>query len=358
MLKINLKRLMSYSAKFVHDKIHKLVYKMFLQSFLEMNVILLSFQIKWQVVKDLCSTIIYPSFSTFGSNFRHPQVRTYRPISLLPIFSEIFEKQLFDVMYYHLSYHKLLTPNQSGFRPGDSTINQLLSIPHKIYCEFDDIPSMKTRAVFLDLSKAFDRVWHRGIIHKLRHSGISGNMLALLNNFLTGRKQKVLLNWKPQSGTTFFGCGSGKWSFNVEKPEEVIFSTKRRKPFHPPLSMDNIEISHVNEHKHLGMTLDSQLNFQSHTRAAILKARRGIGLIRYLSRYVSRDILNLVYQLYVRPHLHYGDIIQTQYAVAHVVTGAWRGTNRQRLYNELGWESLCIRRWYHRLCHFFNLKDR
>ena len=66
MLKTNLKRLMSYSAKFVHDKIHKLIYKMFLQSFLEMNVILLSLQIKWQVVEDLCSTIIYPSFSTFG----------------------------------------------------------------------------------------------------------------------------------------------------------------------------------------------------------------------------------------------------------------------------------------------------
>ena len=97
------------------------------------------------------------------------------------------------------------------------------------------------------------------------------------------------------------------------KTEEVIFSTKRTKTFHPPLSMDNIEISRVNEHKHLGMILDSQLNFQSHTRAAILKARRGIGLIRHLSRYVSRDILNLVYKLYVRPHLDYGDIIYHRY---------------------------------------------
>ena len=61
---------------------------------------------------------------------------------------------------------------------------------------------------------------------------------------------------------------------------EVIFSTKRTKPFHPPLSMDNIEISRVNKHKHLGMTLDSQLDFQSHMKAAILKARRGIGLIQ------------------------------------------------------------------------------
>ena len=286
------------------------------------------------------------------------------------------------------------------------------------------------------MSHVFDSVWHQGLIHKLRSSGISGNMLALLNNFLTGRKQKLVLNgktseWKsvlagvPQGSvlgpllffvyindlcdnlscdvklfaddTSLFSVVENEvvsavklnrdletvrlWAwqwqmeFNVEKTEEVIFSTERRKPFHPQLSMDNIEISLVNEHKHLGMTLDSQLNFQSHTRAAILKARRGIGLIRYLSRYVSRDILNLVYKLYVRPHLDYGDIIyhrydpevhlsftqkieQTQYAAALAVTGAWRGTNRQRLYNELGWESLYNRRWYRRLCHFFNLKDR
>ena len=152
-----------------------------------------------------------------------------------------------------------------------------------------------------------------------------------------------------------------KMGFNVEKTEEVIFSSKRVKPFHPPLSMANTEISRVNEHKHLGIILDSQLNFQSHIRAAILKARRGIGLIRYLSQYVSRDALNLAYKLYVRPHLDYGDIIfhrcdpemllgftqkieQTQYAAALSVTGAWRGTNWQRLYNELGWESLYSRR--------------
>ena len=120
----------------------------------------------------------------------------YRPISLLPILSKIFEKQLFDVIYDHLSRNKLLTPNQSGFRPGYSTINQLLFITHKIYCAIDDTPSKETRAVFLDLSKAFDRVWHKGRIHKLRSNGISGNMLALVSNFLIGGKQRVVLNGK------------------------------------------------------------------------------------------------------------------------------------------------------------------
>ena len=126
------------------------------------------------------------------------------------------------------------------------------------------------------------------------------------------------------------------------------------------------------EHKHLGMILDSKLDFRSHTKEAIVRARRGIGMIRYLSKYVSRDVLDQIYKLYVRPHLDYGDIIyhrddtqmqlnftqrleQTQYSAALAVTGAWRGTSRQRLYDELGWETLYHRRWYRRLCHFFKL---
>ena len=80
-----------------------------------------------------------------------------------------------------------------------------------------------------------------------------------------------------------------------------------------------------------------------------------------------------MYKLYVRPHLDYGDVVyhkydpemkldttkrleRTQYSAALAVTGAWRGTSRQRLFEELGWESLYQRRWYRRLCHFFNLK--
>ena len=104
-----------------------------------------------------------------------------------------------------------------------------------------------------------------------------------------------------------------KMQFNADKTEEVIFSTKRARIVHPPLTLGNDEIKRENEHKHLGMILDSKLNFQSHIRAAILKARRGIGLIRYLSKYVSRNVLNLAYKLYVRPHLDCGDLLYHRY---------------------------------------------
>ena len=161
--------------------------------------------------------------------------------------------------------------------------------------------------------------------------------------------------------------------FNSDKTEEVIFSTKRVKPWHPPLTLGNDVVMRKAEHKHLGMILDTKLNFQIHVKEAICKARRGIGVIRYLSKYVFRDILDQLYKLYVWPHLDYGDIIyhkydpdlrldltkrleQTQYSSALAVTGAWRGTSRQKLFNELGWENLYDRRWCRRLCHFFTLK--
>ena len=117
--------------------------------------------------------------------------KNYRPISLLPIFGKIFEKLLFDTLYCHLCHNNLLTQNQSGFRPGDSTIKQLLAITHEIYLSFEASPSRETRAVFLDLSKAFDRVWHDGLLYKLECNGISGNVMILIRNFLRDRKQRV-----------------------------------------------------------------------------------------------------------------------------------------------------------------------
>ena len=120
----------------------------------------------------------------------------YRPISLLPIFGKILEKLIFDSMYSHLTKNNLLSPNQSGFRQGDSTINQLISITHLIYSSFDCNPTLDVRSVYLDISKAFDRVWHTGLLFKLRRCGISGNLYNLLQSFLSNRQQRTVLNGK------------------------------------------------------------------------------------------------------------------------------------------------------------------
>ena len=99
-------------------------------------------------------------------------------------------------MYRHFTDNQLLIPNQSGFRLGDSTINQLLCITQKIYTTFEDFLSRETRAVFLDISKAFDKVWHEGLVFKLKTYGISGPLLALIVSYLSNRQQCVVLNRK------------------------------------------------------------------------------------------------------------------------------------------------------------------
>ena len=123
----------------------------------------------------------------------------YRPISLLQIFGKILEKLIYDTLYSHLVSSDLLNPNQSGFRPSDSTVNQLISITHTIFKAFDCNPLLDVCSVYLDISKAFDRVWHDGLIYKLKRSGVSGSLLSLVESFLKDKKQRTVLNGQNSS---------------------------------------------------------------------------------------------------------------------------------------------------------------
>ena len=80
--------------------------------------------------------------------------KSYRPISLLPIFGKIFEKVIYNNLFKYFQVNKFLSDNQSGFRSGDSCTSQLIAITHEIYKAFDGNPSLETRGVFLDISKA------------------------------------------------------------------------------------------------------------------------------------------------------------------------------------------------------------
>ena len=367
----------------------------------------------------------------------------YRPISLLPIFGKILEKLIYDSLYSHLVSSELLNPNQSGFRPGDSTVNQLISMTHTIFEAFDCNPPLDVRSVYLDISKAFDRVWHDGLTFKLKRCGVSGNLLALIKSFLKDRRQRTVLNEQSSSwgdisagvpqgsilGPLFFlvyindltedlKCNvklfaddtslftvvqdsdsaandmnhdlelirqwahDWRMSFNPDPQKqavELIFSRKKSKADHPEILFNNTSVMKVDEHKHLGIILDSNLSFSAHVKSAISKSRKGIGLLKYLSKYLPRHTLNELYKLYVRPHLDYGDVIyhvpakvckfscsviltslmekleSIQYSAARAITGTWRGTSREKLYAELGWEPLNGRRWSRRLTLFYKI---
>ena len=78
--------------------------------------------------------------------------------------------------------------------PGDSCISQLLSIVYEIQSSFDHKPPTDFRVIFLDILKAFDKVWHKGLLRKSKSCGVEGNFSRLLENYLDNRKQRVILD--------------------------------------------------------------------------------------------------------------------------------------------------------------------
>ena len=258
-------------------------------------------------------------------------LENYRPISLLPNFSKIFEKCIYNSMYSYFECNNLFTSCQSGFHKHDSCVSQILAI---------------TRAVFLDISKAFDRVWHEGLLFKLKSYGINGSLLKLIASFLSNRLQRVVLNgncstWKevlaavPQGsilGPLFFlifindlpiGLQSNvkifaddtslfsvifyilsssnilnndlalisDWAFQwkmsfipdpSKKAAEVVFSSKSINTQLPSLTFYGSTINPIESHKHLGMILDKKLSFNHHIKEKICKANKGIGMINRL----------------------------------------------------------------------------
>ena len=252
-------------------------------------------------------------------------INNYRPISLLPICGKIFEKIIFNNLYSYSDTNNLITKNQPGFRPGDSTTNQLLYLVNEILQAFKDPRSLEVRAVFLDISKAFDKVWH-GLIYKLEQNGATGSLLKFLQHYFKNRKQRVVLNGSNSTNSTvesgvpqgsvlgpllflvyindldrniksnikFFADDTmlfsivkdpvisandlnhdlniihqwvyqWKLEFNpdpTKQATEVLFSCKKCRPNHPKLIFNGATVEKVNEHKHLGLVLDSRLSFE------------------------------------------------------------------------------------------------
>ena len=289
------------------------------------------------------------------------------------------------------------------------------------------------RSVFLDISKAFDKVWHDGLIFKLKQNGISGSLLNLLSNFLRNRNQRVVLNGRTSSwadvntgapegsilgpllflvyindladglssNTALFADDTSlfsvvhnvnttpnelnddlvkisgwayqwKMSFNSDpskQAQEAIFSRKTKKDFHPPLAFNNNNVLETDLQKPLGIVLNSRLSFEDHLKMILNQANKTIGLLRKLHNILPRSALLTIYKSFIRPHLDYGDIIYDQannasfnqklelllYSARLAITGATRGTSREKLYEELGLESLQLRRWFRKLSYFYKL---
>ena len=292
----------------------------------------------------------------------------YRPISLLSNIDKAFEKCIFKHVYNHLHVNNILTPYQSGFIPGDSTTNQLTFLYNTFSEALDS--GKEVRVVFCDISKAFDRVWHKGLLCKLKAAGITGTLLDWFKDYLSDRKQRVVIpgatsDWNsikaavPQGSilgpllflifindiVTDVGCNirlfaddtslyiivehpdvaarcinfdldiifdwACKWlvKFSPPKTDSMLLSRKINKPYHPPLFMSNVQIKEVTSHKHLGIHLSSDCTWHTHIGYIKEKAWQRLNVMRRLKFILDRRSLEIVYTSFIRPLLEYGDTI-------------------------------------------------
>ena len=291
----------------------------------------------------------------------------HRPISLLNPLGKVMERLVFKHIYNHMHTNNLLYRYQSGFLPGHSTTFQLIDIYHSICNTFDN--NQFSCMVFWDISKAFDRVWHEGLIFKLKQYGISNNLLAFLKNYLSDRKQSVILNditstslpltaGVPQGSvldpllfliyvndiaehlvslTRLFADDSSlfvsaasildiegilshdlaiisDWAkswlvkLNPCKTEAISFSYFNTDLF-PNIVFDGVNIKFVKHHKHLGLTLSENMKWDQHIETILKSASKIIGIMRKLKYNFTRKALNQIYLSYVRPILEYSCIV-------------------------------------------------
>ena len=292
----------------------------------------------------------------------------YRPVSLLNNIEKVLERIIFKHVYNYLKDTNFFTPCQSGFMPGDSTVNQVTLLYNNICKALDD--GLEFRAIFFDISKAFDKVWHKGLLFKLRRAGIRGNLLCWFSDYLSNRFQRVnipggisnlchvqagvpqgsilgpllfliyindivediqaninlfaddtslslIVSDPAAAGTVLqtdidkITCWAQKWlvTFNPTKSESLLISRKRTTINHPGLFMSNTEIPSVTSHKHLGIILSNDGSWDLHIGKSIEKAWKRIGVLRLLKTRLDRLSLQIIYFSFIRPILEYGDVI-------------------------------------------------
>ena len=153
---------------------------------------------------------------------------------------------------------------------------------------------------------------------------------------------------------------------------EVHFSRKINPVDTPPVYFNNLAVAVWETHKDLGLLLDKKLAFDRHVEEMNQRANKGVGLITRLRRYLPRNSLLTIYKALIRPHLDYGDVVydypgnasfmqkleSVQYNASLAITGCFRGTSRDKLYSELGLESLADRRFYRRLIAFYKIVNK
>ena len=288
------------------------------------------------------------------------QAKNYRPVSLTAICCKVLEKIVRNSIVGHLEKLGILAKEQFGFRERRSCNTQLLEIM-EIWSNFLD-NGVPWDCIYLDFAKAFDSVPHQRLLKKIESYNIKGNLLNWITDFLSNRKQWVVIG-KEKSSWTSVKSGipqgsvlgpilfiifindlpklvtsytrifaddtkifkaiesmddtkvlqndlielanwSKKWQlpFNESKCKVIHFGKKNP---HQSYNMNNIQLEAVSEEKDPGITFDPDLKFGPHIRNIISKANSRVGLIKNTFEDLQPQNFKILYKSLVRPILEY-----------------------------------------------------
>ena len=293
----------------------------------------------------------------------------YRPISITPALSKVFERLLSKRLCRFIDNNDLLPKRQYGFRKGVSVCDALLDVTHCAQLAFD--AGWESRLVSLDFSSAFDKVNHRGLLYKLRSLGVGGHFYNIVANFLTDRKQRVVVDGHlgpfglvrsgvPQGsvlGPVLFNlytadmwngieshmvayaddttlimpvpslqdrrvvaetltrdilkimswCNCWGMKLNPNKSQSLVFSRSRSPdPPHPDIVIGDSRVKNCCTLKLLGVVLDSKLTFEPHLRLTASSISQKIGLLRKCWKiYSSDDVVRNCFYSFILPLFEY-----------------------------------------------------
>ena len=306
-------------------------------------------------------------------------VSNYRPISVLPFFSKILEKIMYNRLMSFFTKYNILTEKQFGFREQLSTYLALLSLIDTITNELD--AHKFSLGIFIDLSKAFDTLDHNILLSKLAHYGIRGIINDWFHSYLSDRLQFVSIG-SSLSSKRVIKCGvpqgsilgpllfiiyindiinvtklatlilyaddtnmflthsdldvliqnannelaklskwfaANKLSLNIKKTNFILFRTRNKKiNCRPEIKVDNVAVTQVTCTKFLGVLINETLTWNDHIRSVLNKVSKSTGVIRRVSHKLPVSILMNLYSTLVHPYFEYCNIIWASDYTSHV----------------------------------------